>query len=179
MPRDFDEDVNEKIFSISLRMSAVTILNLYKAIKKKQLENQTGEIESGEISEEKLKEYSDNLRSIDFSNDPEDIALFDEVARFYNVRYALKQDMTDPEKVVIFFEAKNEQRINECLKKFTEVVERSQDLEAGIEQTEEKPRTVKDKKEKEKQENKEIVSVATNEKKLAHEKNFELERDER
>ena len=126
-----EEDINEKIFSLALRGSAKAIPALYNAIKRKQMETDMNglKLKSGEISETELQRLTDNLKTIDFSNNEKDLEEFNKVAQFYNVKYAIKEDLTDPDKSVMFFEAKNEERIAQCLRKFTDIHERLEEAE--------------------------------------------------
>lgn len=126
-----EEDINEKIFSLALRGSAKAIPALYNAIKRKQMETDMNglKLKSGEISETELQRLTDNLKTIDFSNNKKDLEEFNKVAQFYNVKYAIKEDLTDPDKSVMFFEAKNEERIAQCLRKFTDIHERLEEAE--------------------------------------------------
>lgn len=126
-----EEDINEKIFALALRGSAKGIPALYNAIKRKQMETDMNDLnlKSGEISESELQRLTDNLKTIDFSNNEKDLEEFNKVAQFYNVKYAIKEDLTDPDKSVMFFEAKNEERIAQCLRKFTDIHERLEEAE--------------------------------------------------
>ncbi|MFV8314610.1 DUF3801 domain-containing protein [Aerococcus viridans] len=132
-----EEDINEKIFSLALRGSAKAIPALYNAIKRIQMETDMNglKLKSGEISETELQRLTDNLKTIDFSNNEKDLEEFNKVAQFYNVKYAIKEDLTDPDKSVMFFEAKNEERIAQCLRKFTDIHERLEEAELNGEST--------------------------------------------
>ena len=119
-----EDEINREIYSMFLKSSgkagqtfADVISNTYKSIYEKS-------IESGEIRPNQLRKITDNFESIEFSAHKQDLKEFDEVCKHYKVRYSIKRDLTDPDKVIIFYEAKNVEQLNNCLEKFTEVHEK-------------------------------------------------------
>lgn len=124
-----EDEINREIYSMFLKSSgkvgetfADVLSNTYKSIYEKG-------IESGEIKPNQLKKITDNFESIEFSALKQDLKEFDEVCKHYKVRYSIKKDLTDPNKVVLFYEAKNVEQLNKCLEKYIEVHEKIKQFE--------------------------------------------------
>ena len=113
------EEVNQKVVSLSIRTGKLTANVLAKAMKmfldaQKQKSHQ---FKHGKQSLKQLMEQNAGATNIEV--DESNIKSFDRVARKYHIDYAVKKDKTlDPPKYFVFFKSRDQDAMTMAFKEF-------------------------------------------------------------
>ena len=114
-----EEEVNQKVVSLSVRTGKLTANVLAKAMKMflDGQKRKSYEITRGKQS---LKELmSQNAGATNIEVDESNIKSFDRVARKYHIDYAVKKDKTlDPPKYFVFFKSRDQDAMTMAFKEF-------------------------------------------------------------
>ena len=114
-----EEEVNQKVVSLSVRTGKLTANVLAKAMKMflDGQKRKSYEITHGKQS---LKELmSQNAGATNIEVDESNIKSFDRVARKYHIDYAVKKDKTlDPPKYFVFFKSRDQDAMTMAFKEF-------------------------------------------------------------
>lgn len=149
------EEVNQKVVSLSVRTGKLTANVLAKALKRfldeqKQKGNQ---FHKGKQTLKQLMEQNAGATNIEV--DESNIKSFDRVARKYHIDYAVKKDKTmDPPKYFVFFKARDQDAMTMAFKEFIssnnrkkertpfkQVLKKYRDLSMGLDKNREREKT--------------------------------------
>ena len=113
------EEVNQKVVSLSIRTGKLTANVLAKAMKMflDAQKNKSHQYARGKQSLKQLMEQNAGATNIEV--DESNIKSFDRVARKYHIDYAVKKDKTmDPPKYFVFFKSRDQDAMTMAFKEF-------------------------------------------------------------
>ena len=113
------EEVNQKVVSLSIRTGKLTANVLAKAMKM-FLEAQKQKSHQFARGKQSLKQLmAQNAGATNIEVDESNIKSFDRVARKYHIDYAVKKDKTqDPPKYLVFFKSRDQDTMTMAFKEF-------------------------------------------------------------
>ncbi len=113
------EEVNQRVVSLSIRTGKLTANVLAKAMKMflEAQEKKSHEFSKGKQSLKQLMEQNAGATNIEV--DESNIKSFDRIARKYHIDYAVKKDKTmDPPKYFVFFKSRDQDTMAMAFKEF-------------------------------------------------------------
>ena len=113
------EEVNQKVVSLSIRTGKLTANVLAKAMKMflDAQKNKSHQYARGKQSLKQLMEQNAGATNIEV--DESNIKSFDRVARKYHIDYAVKKDKTmEPPKYFVFFKSRDQDAMTMAFKEF-------------------------------------------------------------
>ncbi len=123
-----EEEVNQKVVSLSIRTAKLTANVLAKAMRMflDAQKNKSHQYAHGKQSLKKLMEQNAGATNIEV--DSSNIKSFDRVARKYHIDYAVKKDKTmDPPKYFVFFKGRDQDAMTMAFKEFVASVDRKKE----------------------------------------------------
>ena len=114
-----EEEVNQKVVSLSIRTGKLTANVLAKALKMflDAQKNKSHQYARGKQTLKQLMEQNAGATNIEV--DESNIKGFDRVARKYHIDYAVKKDKTmDPPKYFVFFKSRDQDAMTMAFKEF-------------------------------------------------------------
>ena len=149
------EEVNQKVVSLSIRTGKLTANVLAKAMKMflDAQKNKSHQYAHGKQTLKQLMEQNAGATNIEV--DDSNIKSFDRVARKYHIDYAVKKDKTlDPPKYFVFFKGRDQDAMTMAFKEFIasnnrkkehtpfkQVLKKFRDLSMGLDKNREREKT--------------------------------------
>ncbi len=114
-----EEEVNQRVVSLSIRATKLTASLLAKALKK-FLDSQMKNKNQFHKGKQTLKQLMDqNAGAVNIEVDNSNIKSFDRVARKYHIDYAVKKDKTcNPPKYFLFFKSRDQDAMTMAFKEY-------------------------------------------------------------
>ena len=115
------DEINEKTVALAIKGAKISSQVLASAMKEylRHRHNKTSKVKTGKQTLKSLQKQGSGLASIEVSED--NIKSFESTARKYKIDFALKKDMTDPEKPMyyVFFKSKDKDVLDFAFKEYT------------------------------------------------------------